>query len=122
MLLTRAFVAVTVLCNEHTQERGRAGLVVVAAATSPTPSPSRCAARRRGLSGRFAGRAVPPLRQAGLPVRRRGAARAVCLPVGGQGCRAGFAGLRPGGLGPLGGRTGGVDLSLIHISEPTRPY
>src|SRR5450759_414326 len=102
MLLTRAFVAVTLLCNGYTQERESVGRVVVAAATSPPTTPGGCAARRRGLSGRFAGRALPPLWQAGLPVRRWGAAWAVSLPVGGQGCRAGFAGIRSGGVGPFG--------------------
>ena len=41
-----------------------------------------------GYAGRVAGRAVPPLREGRLPVRHRGPARSVRLPVGRAGGRA----------------------------------
>ena len=98
--MTRVFSAGSVLCDECTQERS-GGAGHGGAALPPGPAGGRAAAGS-GVPGRLAGRAAPPLREGGMPVRAGRAARAVCVPVG-----RGPHGLRAGGAGGRGPRSPG---------------
>jgi len=75
MSLTANGLSGSVLCNERTQERRSVGRVAGRGfdpgAAGTAPAAAGAGAGSGGLCGRVAGRAVPPLRQAGLPVRGR---------------------------------------------------
>src|SRR6266542_6415903 len=81
MSLTSVVVAVIVLCDGYTQESGACPARHVRAARAPRPAGSRPAAGRRAAAG-LAGRAAPQLREGGMQVHARRAARAVCVSAG----------------------------------------
>src|SRR6266568_3591134 len=115
MSLTSAIIPAIVLCDEYAQERGACPAQHHRAARTPRPPGRRAAAGRRAASRR-AGRAAPQLREGGMQVHPRTAARAVCVSAGRRPSDvrargAGRSGPLAGGDLPPAPRGAGGDLS-----------